>query len=83
MGLDSYLKKRIYIGAEYEHRKVKGSINLTAENKPIKVDLKKVTEIIESVGYWRKANHIHKWFVDNVQNGEDDCKEYHGCYKEW
>lgn len=19
------------------------------------------------VGYWRKANHIHKWFVDNVQ----------------
>ena len=26
--------------------------------------------------YWRKANAIHKWFVDNVQNGEDDCKEY-------
>ena len=19
--------------------------------------------------YWRKANHIHKWFVDNIQNG--------------
>lgn len=30
----------------------------------------------EMVGYWRKANHIHKWFVDNVQDGEDDCKEY-------
>ena len=28
------------------------------------------------VGYWRKANHIHKWFVDNVQDGEDDCREY-------
>ena len=28
------------------------------------------------VGYWRKANHIHKWFVDNVQNGIDDCKRY-------
>ena len=28
------------------------------------------------VGYWRKANHIHKWFVDNVQNGEDDCGTY-------
>ena len=26
--------------------------------------------------YWRKANAIHKWFVDNVQYGEDDCKEY-------
>ena len=26
--------------------------------------------------YWRKANAIHKWFVDNVQYGEDDCKTY-------
>ena len=32
--------------------------------------------IIEQVGYWRKANHIHKWFVENVQDGIDDC-EYH------
>jgi len=30
----------------------------------------------EEVGYWRKANAIHKWFVDNVQNGEDDCQRY-------
>lgn len=30
----------------------------------------------EEVAYWRKANQIHKWFVDNIQNGEDDC----GCY---
>lgn len=27
--------------------------------------------------YWRKANQIHKWFVDNVQNGEDNCAEYY------
>ena len=30
----------------------------------------------EEVGYWRKANAIHKWFVDNVQNGVDDCGDY-------
>lgn len=30
----------------------------------------------DEVGYWRKANHIHKWFVDNVQNGNDDCGDY-------
>ena len=24
-------------------------------------------------GYWRKASAIHKWFVDNVQDGEDNC----------
>ena len=28
------------------------------------------------VAYWRKANHIHKWFVDHVQDGNDDCEEY-------
>ena len=27
----------------------------------------------EDVGYWRKANQIHNWFVHNVQGGEDDC----------
>lgn len=32
--------------------------------------------IHESVGYWRKANQIHGWFVDNVQDGEDDCGMY-------
>lgn len=31
----------------------------------------------EDVGYWRKANQIHNWFVINVQGGEDDC----GCYE--
>lgn len=28
------------------------------------------------VAYWRKANQIHNWFVENVQNGEDDCDTY-------
>jgi hypothetical protein len=29
------------------------------------------------VAYWRKANHIHKWFVNNVQEGIDDCGVYY------
>lgn len=29
--------------------------------------------IAEEVAYWRKANAIHRWFVDNVQDGVDDC----------
>ena len=28
------------------------------------------------VGYFRKHNMIHKWFVDNVQDGVDDCGRY-------
>lgn len=32
--------------------------------------------IFEDVGYWRKANAIHAWFVDNVQEGKDDCEPH-------
>lgn len=32
--------------------------------------------IAEEVGYWRKANQIHNWFVTNIQDGVDDCN-YH------
>lgn len=35
-----------------------------------------VKTLIE-VGYWRKANQIHKWFVDNVQRGVDNCADYY------
>jgi len=28
------------------------------------------------IAYWRKANQIHQWFVDNVQGGEDNCQKY-------
>lgn len=28
------------------------------------------------IGYWRKDNQIHKWFVDNVQRGVDNCAIY-------
>jgi hypothetical protein len=27
----------------------------------------------EEVAYWRKANHIHNWFVQNCAKGEDEC----------
>lgn len=28
------------------------------------------------LAYWRKANAIHNWFIINVKNGQDDCKEH-------
>ena len=30
--------------------------------------------IMQEIAYWRKENAIHKWFVENIQNGEDDCR---------
>ena len=43
----------------------------------IRRDIKseRISCIVEEVGYWRKANQIHKWFVDNCQKGVDDCRD--------
>ena len=30
----------------------------------------------DEIAYWRKANQIHNWFVNNVQNKNDDCRTY-------
>ena len=32
--------------------------------------------IFDTVWSWRKANHIHAWFVNKVQDGTDDCSYY-------
>lgn len=32
--------------------------------------------------YWRKTNCVHKWFVDHVQNGNDDCGYYDVEYEQ-
>lgn len=76
MGLDMYLSKKHFIGSNYEHRNVKAELDITVGEKKININPKKISYIIEASAYWRKANHIHQWFVDNVQNGEDDCKPY-------
>jgi hypothetical protein len=71
MGLDMYLTRRIYVGNKYK----KPEEQVKVEGKDI--EQAQVSEIIADLGYWRKANAIHNWFVQNVQEGEDDCKEYH------
>ena len=78
MGLDMYLYKKSYILSgdwiKEEHRE---SVVITKCGEPHpKIKSDRVKYIIEEVGYWRKANAIHKWFVDNVQNGVDDCGSY-------
>ena len=70
-----YLSRKKYIGANYEHRNVKAKVSIIVGDKKIPVDVKKLSYIEEAVGYWRKANQIHKWFVDNCQDGEDDCRQ--------
>lgn len=74
MGLDMYLEKSTYIGAYYPHRKITGLIGLAENEVPIPIKLERVSEITEQIGYWRKADAIHNWFVQNCADGVDDCK---------
>ncbi|MDQ6598779.1 hypothetical protein E2K98_13190 [Bacillus salipaludis] len=33
---------------------------------------RKWSSMLEEVAYWRKANQIHNWFVENLNNGTDE-----------
>lgn len=79
MGLDMYLVKKTYV-KNWDHHLPENRFNVTVTkggetHKHINPD--RVNYVIEDVGYWRKANQIHNWFVHNVQGGQDDCREYY------
>ena len=82
MGLDMYLDKHIYIGADYDFNGITGTIDLKKNDRPIEVELNKVKYIVEEGAYWRKANQVHAWFVENVQDGEDNCGTYYVSHEQ-
>ena len=82
MGLDQYLYAKKYISKfDYSENERKMTPEYMDAIANVPQGLTKYgdymgAEISVVVAYWRKANQIHKWFVDNVQRGNDDCKEY-------
>ena len=76
MGLDMYLTKKHYV-KNWDHytKEERIKITITKGGKPLKIN--NISEVVEEIATWRKANQIHKWFVDNIQDGEDDCKKYY------
>ncbi len=69
MGLDMYVHKRTWIGVATRD-------TMELNGVPDTVEPRKVVYIVEDAGSWRKANAIHRWFVENVQHGNDDCGLY-------
>jgi hypothetical protein len=70
MGLDSNLYAERFFWKDDEKKKVRISGIPGFE-------IKKLDKISMDVGYWRKANHIHGWFVANCQDGNDDCGRHY------
>jgi len=91
MGLDMYLHAKKYV-EKIDWNKLRdldldmdsdeaitplwNDIVETAGMKDIATDIYGVNVEV-TAAYWRKSNQIHKWFVDNVQGGEDDCGNYY------
>lgn len=71
MGLDMYLFANRYMWFNEDELKdqVAAPFDLPEGVRPKSLQVE--------VGYWRKANHIHAWFVNNVQEGKDDCGNYY------
>ena len=70
-----YLEARKYTSKDYFSPELYKKLH-EAIDKPEISDFPAIKVSVE-VAYWRKSNQIHKWFVDNVQGGKDDCGEYH------
>lgn len=78
MGLDMFLTGKLSLRSYNEnHKEIAENIEKTiskgfGSSTPYVLPNRLEFE----VAYWRKANAIHKWFVDHVQEGRDDCNEY-------
>ena len=86
MGLDMYLKrgKKIPKISWEEYKEIRNKVvnddeEVLEKYKDYVVncgEYYKWNDLVKEVGYWRKANQVHKWIVDNWQNGVDNCDLY-------
>ena len=73
MGLDMYLEAEKYVSGWSHSRDpvFDAMVKMTGvtpdESAPS-------FTVRATVGYWRKANAIHAWFVKYVQGGKDECQ---------
>ena len=90
MALDMYIYAEKYTGGGYNHVRMAAEADPTGEAAQDVKLFEAATELIGldvgefpdmhsayvkvQVGYWRKANAIHNWFVENVQGGRDECQ---------
>ena len=82
MGLDQYLTAKKYVSKFHYH--IDGDASITQEFQDLlPMDTPDITRygqfagitVEYPVGYWRKANAIHNFFVQEVGEDVDDCRE--------
>lgn len=81
MGLDMYLRAERYVsqsgvfGGDEEKDTFSKLVEMFPDvREPVENTRFSSVQVQFQVGYWRKANHIHSWFVNQCQNGVDECQ---------
>lgn len=78
MGLDMYLHAKRY-ESNYRYQ-----VERNGENDTFKTILTAIggyvspespsLEVSTTIGYWRKVNAVHNWFVNELADGRDECQ---------
>ena len=77
MGLDMKLSATKYFSKNFNGKQaeqIKKVVKEITPESPVTVKFE--------VGYWRKANHIHRWFVENIQEAVSSAPRHpthRGC----
>lgn len=74
MGLDMYLKANRYVSG-WSHRREPMFDAIVNAVGVVPDEGAPGLEVSLNIGYWRKANAVHGWFVEKVQGGVDECQE--------
>lgn len=81
MGLDMYLEATRYVApSDTQTESVRRAIGAAIGFVPPKerpgqdASLLEISGVTVRVGYWRKFDALHQWFVNNTQQGHDDCR---------
>lgn len=89
MGLDMYLSRNKYVSVyDFKKHDCKAKkVEIITKLHFADGDTQTQTEFVENpthcakfelpVAYWRKANQIHNYFVQECGNGDDNCKPIH------
>jgi hypothetical protein len=82
MGLDMFLTTDLYFskyssGCYQDDEAAKKELMAVLDKLPLpaRYDELMSYDIEAKVGYWRKANAIHNWIVQNVADGVDECQK--------
>lgn len=74
-----YAVRKHYVRqVDFQKPEERYTVKIEYGGKPVQeIKTGALRSVDEEVMYWRKANQIHGWFVNNVQRGNDDCGEYY------